>query len=384
MGNKVCGGAGPWEPLAQKEGVDKQGWTVWDNKVLLRQASKKYKRPVTLALGSPVPFNETAGWYAPQGQDHWFEIPLTTPAIEKDLGFFVTGRLFTTRMPRCLDDPQGANGDTGEATCKKRLENRIMQNNLKAVFVLVEEHETVKGKSTQLFDFYKSHGLEVYHRPIEDFNCPTYEVERKQIEDLNMCLMAGKNCLIHCWGGSGRTGTVLIGAMANMGISNPIPYARRAKSVYLDIAEQEQFVSTQRIIITEKMAKNCPKLTKHIVFDHIADLCSAEGPLVPVHGSMQETEVRALRDLFELADINGDGALNTQEIIDMVLQLFDEERQHEITADRLHKVLAQVHNDCKGAHERQIEFEHFVKLMELNTPTHQKCFKALTKQQTGH
>merc|ERR1719443_1478734 len=186
------------------------------------------------------------------------------------------------------------------------------------------------------------------------------------------------NCLVHCWGGSGRTGTVLIGAMANLGISNPIPYARRAKSVYLDIAEQEQFVATQRIIITEKMHKECPTLTKHIVFDHIADLCAADGPLVPVHGTMQGTEVKALRDLFELADISGDGALSTQEIIDMVVALFDEERKHDITKEKLHKVLGQLDKDFKAVEARQIEFEHFVKLMELNTPTSEKHFKALT------
>jgi hypothetical protein len=37
------------------------------------------------------------------GSDHWYQIPLNTPQIRDDIGMFIAGTLFTTRMPRGLD-----------------------------------------------------------------------------------------------------------------------------------------------------------------------------------------------------------------------------------------------------------------------------------------
>jgi len=58
-----------------------------EGKVLLGSASLLYQQPVLLEKGDPIPWNETSGWWEEGGnEDHWFEIPLNTPAIQNDIG----------------------------------------------------------------------------------------------------------------------------------------------------------------------------------------------------------------------------------------------------------------------------------------------------------
>merc|ERR1712130_452193 len=113
---------------------------------------------------------------------------------------------------------------------------KIRDNKVKHVFVLVETKEFKELKSTDLLGFYKSLGVTVHHTPIEDFTAPHFEIEKNNIEELNIALRKGECCLVHCWGGTGRTGTVVIGAVANLGVDDPIKYCRRhGKSTYLEV-----------------------------------------------------------------------------------------------------------------------------------------------------
>ena len=50
------------------------------------------------------------------------------------------------------------------------------------------------------------------------------EHEQKNIEELTISLRKGENVLVHCWGGSGRTGTVVTGAIKNFQVPNPVKY----------------------------------------------------------------------------------------------------------------------------------------------------------------
>lgn len=105
----------------------------------------------------------------------------------------------------------------------------------------VEHEEFGKGQSEGLVKFYESCGCEVVHSPIVDFSLPSFEVEDKDIVAITSKLEEGKSCLAHCWGGSGRTGTVVIGVVNNTGVQHPIVHCRKhpGKSIYLDIPEQE-------------------------------------------------------------------------------------------------------------------------------------------------
>jgi hypothetical protein len=206
-----------WKIVAQKAKDDKKGWGIWNGKVLLGMASLKYKEAVTIQVGSPIPFDETTGWFEKGGNDHWFEIPLNTPEVREELGMWVPGKLYTTRMPRALDEQPGTDWSTSVVpegqTDKRWFMEKAKDKNVTEVWVLVSETEMKEKKSTCLLDFYRSLGFTVHHTPVPDFTVPSFTIERENIEGLTTALAANKNCLIHCMGGSGRTATVAIGAL---------------------------------------------------------------------------------------------------------------------------------------------------------------------------
>jgi hypothetical protein len=74
-------------------------------------------------------------------------------------------------------------------------------------------------------------------------------------------------------GGTGRTGTVLTGAVSNLGVSNAIKHCRRVKSTYLEIKEQEEFLEAQCKVLSAQMLSKCPNFTFKVILDHLEDLC---------------------------------------------------------------------------------------------------------------
>jgi len=369
MGSRIVSTGAPktvapdsWKELAEKEGKDKLGWMVWNDRVLLRQASKKYGKAITLPQGAQVPFNETADWYAPGGQDHWFELPLNTNDVVDEVGEFITGRLFTTRMPRALEQQ-----DDPDATEIRTFMHKVQSNNLKHVFVLVEEEETVKGKSSNLFQFYSEQcGLQVHHKAIEDYNVPAFEVENSHIEELCIALSSGESCLVHCWGGSGRTGTVIIGALQNLGFNQPIQFARKVKSVYLDIAEQEDFLAHQHLIVTERMAQQCPEMTLNVVLEHLEDLSSCAS-FVESSSASTDSEVKALQMVFSLACHHSTGRVSLQDLVGLSKFVGPKTINTRKLADAIVTADPSLGPSSRIAEDQEImSFETFQKVMSLN------------------
>jgi protein-tyrosine phosphatase len=231
-----------WRAVMQKAKDEKTGWAIWNDKVLLSGASFQYGKPITLDVGDSIPFNETKEYGGRGGADHWFQIPLNSPTIRDIIGVAVPGLLFTTRMPRALDlkpdeswpgivkDKHRQQGRTE----RSYFEEHVKTHSISHVFVLVEHFEMEMVASTSLFKFYESLGVQVHHTPIEDFTSPAFEIEEHNINDLNVALMEGGNCLIHCMGGTGRTGTVLVGAVQNLGVHNAAKFCRRIKSTCVE------------------------------------------------------------------------------------------------------------------------------------------------------
>jgi len=193
----------------------------------------------------------------------------------------------------------------------------------------VEDWELFQGGCSQLVKFYEECGMTVFHKPIVDLANPTIEDQHHNINELTISLQKGESCLVHCWGGSGRTGCILAGAMRNFGIDNPIPYIRKVKSVYIEAASQEQFVNSMYTVLTERMAKECPSLTVGIVFDQVRDLCVVVGGdagkgVSVASGGFQVTEntkysdkdKAVLKTLFELIDIYADGTVVVNEFLE--------------------------------------------------------------------
>jgi hypothetical protein len=373
--------------IAAAAAVDKQGWRIVNDKVLLCQATKKYKKPVYHFPGWQIPFNETADALEAGGDDHWYEVgPLSTPKVEAQTGRCIQGRLFTTRMPRGLDMQPGdfkGEVDISKCTCKRRFIEKVRDNQIKCAIVLVEDEEFEKGKSKDLLAFYRSLGITVHHTPISDFSTPSFELEANNIATLDMNLSRGINCLVHCWGGSGRTGTVVIGALQNLGIKSPIKFGRNAKSVYLDISEQEDFVIKQRLVCNERMLKECPDLVHDIILAHINHLCGKlddsehkrDHIYVTASTPATETERSAILDLFNTMDNDGHDGTSINEIFQftqaqkaMVESTSSDKVFANITPNNLHQLFGKFDPTILeiSQDEESIPFELFLKVMHTN------------------
>jgi len=64
-------------------------------------------------------------------------------------------------------------------------------------------------------------GQSIVHRrmPIRDFSVPTIEEMTAILDTIDAALAAGHGLYLHCWGGSGRTGTVVGCYLARQGMS---------------------------------------------------------------------------------------------------------------------------------------------------------------------
>ncbi|NJE41646.1 dual specificity protein phosphatase family protein [Thermococcus sp. GR6] len=109
---------------------------------------------------------------------------------------FVSGRVAFSRMPteRELDE-----------VAKK----------FDAIVVLVEEFELPYS-----LEEWKKRGVEVIHSPIPDFMAPSIEQLFEILRWIEENTAEGKRVLIHCMGGSGRSGTVAVAwLMYSQGLS---------------------------------------------------------------------------------------------------------------------------------------------------------------------
>merc|ERR1712098_68308 len=161
-----------------------------------------------------------------ENKDFWF--PITLPEG-------IQGKLWTTRCPRVVE--KGTLFTTN-----------AMQNGLDKVLCLIENWEDGKYAGVNLDEWYKSIKIEMTRFPIKDFSTPqSQECYAGVCERLVSDLKAGKNCLIHCAGGSGRTGLILLGVYRLLGIKNPLEKLRAIKSVYVETLPQEQFGMALRV-----------------------------------------------------------------------------------------------------------------------------------------
>jgi protein-tyrosine phosphatase len=74
-------------------------------------------------------------------------------------------------------------------------------------------------------------GLDVrYHRaPIEDFNVPTPEDMDRILDHIEAEQAAGRTVYVHCWGGVGRTGTVVGCHLVRRGLDGAAALAELAR-----------------------------------------------------------------------------------------------------------------------------------------------------------
>ena len=107
-------------------------------------------------------------------------------------------------------------GDLDTSTMEKKLKG-LLQNGIRYVINLMEENEhNWDGKYFRSYEddikrYAGQAGVEItlVRRPIEDLSTPTPEYLRNILDEIDHAVSQNKPVYVHCWGGKGRTGTVV-------------------------------------------------------------------------------------------------------------------------------------------------------------------------------
>ena len=158
----------------------------------------------------------------------------------------VNGKILITSFPG-LDE----NGIFKEINFQTQL-NILQKNNCSSITSFEEDKEFEKlcNKKQFIENIYK-HNIKWHHLPISDLSSPDsefkYKWQTKKIL-LKKELIAGRNILLHCWGGKGRAGTVAAILLIEFGEDNneAIKIVRMRRKGAIESKSQEEFVLNYR------------------------------------------------------------------------------------------------------------------------------------------
>ncbi len=119
------------------------------------------------------------------------------PDLLTELPFGLPGRIYRSPMPYGEHDP------AGKLLACYRLAD------IQAVVLLADDEEIWERTGRRLRHLYAGEGLEIIWLPIPDFGVPDLEALHQAVLRAWGCARAGKNLVVHCGAGIGRTGLFL-------------------------------------------------------------------------------------------------------------------------------------------------------------------------------
>ncbi len=138
----------------------------------------------------------------------------------------------------------------------------------------------------------------MYNRAIPDFQIPTSGDLVNNILDLTYHLSKGRNCLVHCAGGTGRTGMVIAAVIKNLGVYDPVARIRRVKSTYVETYDQELFLKNMPKAIDSRIVRESPLLAKAIAAEHLIQVFLTHGNKMDKAEGRKDIVDEVLIDLF--------------------------------------------------------------------------------------
>ena len=131
--------------------------------------------------------------------------------------------------------------------------NNFYSQNCSTIVTLVEDNEFEKLCEKKFFvrKIY-SNNLKWIHMPIVDLKPPEHKfIDKWQVTKvlLKNELIEGKNIVLHCMGGKGRSGTIAAIILIEFGESNKeaIEIVRKNRKGAIETKEQEDFILSYRV-----------------------------------------------------------------------------------------------------------------------------------------
>ena len=159
----------------------------------------------------------------------------------------VKGKIFLT----CFPGRSGAKVSFEEDIFLEEL-NNFSSLNSNTVVTLVEDNE-IENLCDKKFFVRKiySHNLKWIHMPIVDLKSPDHKfMDKWQTTKvlLKNDLIEGKNIILHCMGGKGRTGTIAAILLIEFGekYKEAIKIVREKRKGAIETKEQEEFIFSYR------------------------------------------------------------------------------------------------------------------------------------------
>lgn len=96
---------------------------------------------------------------------------------------------------------------------------------------LTSKKDPLRPYAKQLRELATAKGITITHsrKSIPDRGCPTKELMREILDEIDRAMSAGHNVYVHCWGGVGRTGTVIGCHLVRSGASGEDALAQLAQ-----------------------------------------------------------------------------------------------------------------------------------------------------------
>ena len=195
------------------------------------------------------------------------------------------------------------------------------------VFCLTEPEEFEKYSGVNnLLEFYKQEcGLGVYNRSIPDFQIPTEGDLVDNILDLTYHLAKGDNCLVHCAGGTGRTGMVVAAIIQNFGVNDVVSRIRKVKSTYVETPAQEMFLKKMPRALNSKIVKDHKTLACAIAAEHLINVFRC------FKGTCDEGVDEALKRMSSgLGELKGGNKETLQEAYGQIFDIIDDDKSGHI------------------------------------------------------
>jgi protein-tyrosine phosphatase len=124
--------------------------------------------------------------------------------------------------------------------------DRLAAMKTKVLVSLIEDHELQSLGIPNLVAQAQERGIQVIRFPIPDLGTPNLQAAKTVVAKIAAALKDGKNVVVHCRGGNGRTGTIAACTLVALGKSpgQALATVRVPRPNAAETRGQEQFIQT--------------------------------------------------------------------------------------------------------------------------------------------